>query len=36
MGFAFEAGQEIAIDWIGTERPSRQPLSRPPQDEEFS
>jgi hypothetical protein len=36
MGFAVEDGQEIAIGWIGAVRPSRRPLSRPPQDEEFS
>jgi hypothetical protein len=31
-----EAGQKIRIGWIGTVRPSRRPLSRPPQDEEFT
>jgi hypothetical protein len=34
-GMRFEAGQEIAIGWIGAVRPSRRPLSQPAQDEEF-
>jgi hypothetical protein len=33
---AAEAGQEIPIGRIGAVRPSRRPLSRSPQDEEFS
>jgi hypothetical protein len=35
-GFRDEAGQDLAIGWIGAVRPSRRPLSRPPQDEEYS
>ena len=31
----YEAGQEPLIGWIGAVRPSRRPLSRPPQDEEL-
>jgi hypothetical protein len=36
MRYTFEAGQEFLIGWIGAMRPSRRPLARPPQDEEFS
>jgi hypothetical protein len=29
-------GKKSMVGWIGAVRPSRQPLSRPPQDEELS
>ena len=35
-GFRDEAGQELAIGWIEAVRPLRRPLSRPPQDKQFS
>jgi hypothetical protein len=35
MGFAQRPGKKSMVGWIGVVRPSRRPLSRPPQDEEF-
>jgi hypothetical protein len=35
MGFAHRPGKKSMVGWIGAVRPSRRPLSRPPQDEEF-
>src|SRR6266478_1572578 len=36
MGFAMRLGKKSMVGWIGAVRPSRRPLSRPPQDEELS
>ena len=33
--FGSKAGKKSMVGWIGAVRPSRRPLSRPPQDEEF-
>jgi hypothetical protein len=35
MGFAQRPGKKSMVGWTGAVRPSRRPLSRPPQDEEF-
>jgi hypothetical protein len=34
-GSAQRPGKKSMVGWIGAVRPSRRPLSRPPQDEEF-
>jgi hypothetical protein len=34
-GKAQRPGKKSMVGWIGAVRPSRRPLSRPPQDEEF-
>ena len=36
MGLAQRLGKKSVVGWIGAVRPSRRPLSRPPQDEELS
>jgi len=35
-GCAARLGKKSMVGWIGAVRPSRRPLSRPPQDEELS